>query len=394
MFLLCLAMLYRVPAGFASEPPSVSQAEKPALQSATTAEAWLVTFGPGQIYWERFGHNAIWLREPAAGIDHTFNFGFFDFDQQDFLLNFLRGHMLYFSVAQSAEREFEFYREQNRSIRLQKLNLNATQYNRLRNYLLYEIKPENRDYHYDYFLSNCSTRVRDALDIALDGDLAAGTKQAGARLDFRDHTRRLTQTQYWYYLGLELALGYPTDYPINRWEEMFLPMVVAGEVADMALSGEQSGQPLVTQDKMLFTSSLPEPPAEPGSTWLRYLLSWFLAVGAAWLSVRFMPPTWLAGLSNAWLLIAGSSGLILAFLWLFTDHAVASPNANILLFNPLMLLALLPALNKAGGWLLVAGVAINLIMLLLPAHQYNLDVLMLLGPINLAVAGYFMVDRR
>ena len=25
---------------------------------ADAAEAWLVTFGPGEIYWERFGHNA------------------------------------------------------------------------------------------------------------------------------------------------------------------------------------------------------------------------------------------------------------------------------------------------------------------------------------------------
>ena len=52
-------------------------------------EAWLVTFGPGELYFERFGHNAIWLREPAAGLDHTFNFGYFDFEQEDFFLRFL-----------------------------------------------------------------------------------------------------------------------------------------------------------------------------------------------------------------------------------------------------------------------------------------------------------------
>ena len=104
--------------------------------------SWLVTFGPGEIYWERFGHNAIWLREPAVGLDHTFNFGFFDFEQEDFFLRFLRGRMLYFSVAQPAQREFDFYRQYNRTIRLQKINLSDEQYVRLRDFLLNEIKPD------------------------------------------------------------------------------------------------------------------------------------------------------------------------------------------------------------------------------------------------------------
>jgi hypothetical protein len=190
-------------------------------------EAWLVTFGPGQIYWERFGHNAIWLRETALGLDHTFNFGFFDFEQEDFFLRFMRGRMLYFSVAQPAHREFDFYRQQNRSIRVQKLNLASSQYNSLRDHLLYEIRPENRDYRYDYYLNNCSTRIRDAIDIALDGALAERTQKMPASLNFREQTRRLTQMQFWYYLGLELGLGYPVDREVSRWDEMFVPGVVA-----------------------------------------------------------------------------------------------------------------------------------------------------------------------
>lgn len=161
-------------------------------------QAWLVTFGPGENYWERFGHNAIWLREPAAGLDHTFNFGFFDFNQEDFFLRFMRGRMLYFSVAQRAENEFDYYRSVNRSIRIQKLNISTQQYEKLRDYLVTEIRPENRDYRYDYYLNNCSTRIRDAIDIALDGGLSERTRIAPAELNFRDHTRRLTEGQFWY----------------------------------------------------------------------------------------------------------------------------------------------------------------------------------------------------
>ena len=52
-------------------------------------EVWLVTYGPGEIYWQRFGHNAIWVRDARLGLDHTFNFGFFDFEQERFFLRFL-----------------------------------------------------------------------------------------------------------------------------------------------------------------------------------------------------------------------------------------------------------------------------------------------------------------
>ena len=220
-------------AGFATEVSEI-----PAVP-ANGAEAWLVTFGPGEIYWERFGHNAIWLREPAVGLDHTFNFGYFDFEQENFLLNFARGRMLYFSVAQSASREFDFYRQENRSIRLQKLNLSSSQYQQLRDHLVNEIKPENRNYRYDYYLNNCSTRIRDALDIALDGALSARTEAIPANLNFRDQTRRLTQMQFWFYLGLELSLGSPVDRAVTRWDEMFIPMVVADEIAEMSLAHDE-----------------------------------------------------------------------------------------------------------------------------------------------------------
>ncbi len=382
---LCFVLLAWSRASFAEEIPEVE---------ADATEVWLLTFGPGENYWERFGHNAIWLREPAAGIDHSFNFGYFDFDQEGFFLRFLRGRMLYFSVAQPIERELESYRRANRSIRAQKLELSPAQYIRLRDYLLNEVRPENRDYLYDPYLNNCSTRVRDALDIALGGALSAVSEKVPANLDFRDQTRRLTQMQYWYYLGLEMVLGYPVDRPISRWEEMFIPMVLAAEISKVTQPGGEAGQSLVSKDLVFFKSSFPDPAAEPGNIWYRYLMLGLLVTGIAWLSARFMPPAWLAGLCHAWLLIGGTGGLLLTFMWLFTDHAVASTNANLLLFNPLVLLALIPVLNRFGAWVLAGGVVVNFALLLFPQHQYNLDVLALLAPINLAVAWYFGSKRK
>ena len=357
-------------------------------------EAWLVTFGPGEIYFERFGHNAIWLREPAANLDHTFNFGYFDFEQEDFFLRFMRGRMLYFSVAQPADREFGFYRQANRSIRVQKLNLTSMQYQQLRDHLLNEVQPENRNYRYDYYLNNCSTRIRDALDIALDGALASRTGQIPAKLNFRDQTRRLTQMQFWYYLGLETGLGYPVDHAVTRWDEMFIPMVVADEIAAMSAEAGATGRPLLAADTMLFTTSLPAPAAVPTTIWYRYLLLGLLLTGLAWLSGKFMPQVWLKGLCYAWVLISTTMGLILAALWLLTDHEASSKNANLLLLNPLLILALVPKLQRIAAVILIGGNILALLLLLLPAHQYNLDVLALITPINLAVAIYLYKFKR
>jgi hypothetical protein len=206
-------------------------------------------------------------------------------------------------------------------------------------------------------------------------------------LSFRDQTRRLTQMQFWYYLGLELGLGYPVDREVSRWDEMFIPMVVADELAGMSLEG---GEALITVDSMLFSSTAPEPGLNPGSVWYRYLLLGLLVTGLAWLSGKFMPPVWLQGLCGAWVLISSTSGMILAALWLFTDHEVAKYNANLLLFNPLVIMALVPSLKRAGAAILVGGVTLGFLLLLIPAHQYNLDVLFLLAPINLSVAAFLL----
>ncbi|HSH26330.1 MAG TPA: hypothetical protein VK972_00950, partial [Wenzhouxiangella sp.] len=49
--------------------------------TAQAREAWLVTYGPGQEVWERFGHNAIWLRDAELGLDHVYSFGYFEMDR-------------------------------------------------------------------------------------------------------------------------------------------------------------------------------------------------------------------------------------------------------------------------------------------------------------------------
>ena len=351
------------------------------------AEAWLVTYGPGEIYWQRFGHNAIWIRDPRRGLDHVFNFGFFDFAQQNFMLRFLRGRMLYFSAARPAREEFAAYIDENRSIRAQRLALTSTQTEELTAYLLREVRPENRDYRYDYYRNNCSTRVRDALDQTLDGALSTRFGRLPAEQTWRDHTRRLAIGDFWLYLGLEILLGAPVDRPTNAWEEMFIPALLADAVAGMEVESGAGPVSLAPEDVVLFESSLAPPATTPRAWWPRYLLASLAVTAAIWLLCRPAGPGVARGLARSWFFVAGTAGLALLFMWFGTDHAVARQNLNLLVFNPLWLWL---AVGRGTGRLalpLVAGFSLLAIVLpALPPHQYTLDVLAAFLPLNLAAA--------
>jgi len=369
-----LALLLIPPCASAQEPPTGEH------------QAFLLTYGPGAIYWERFGHNAIWLREPERGVDHSFNFGFFDFEQENFLLRFVQGRMLYFSAALPAQQEIDFYREQGRSIRVQELALDPMQYARLRDHLLNSVQPEHRDYRYDYYLDNCSTRLRDALDVALEGALRGQFEPQPGLQTFRGHTRRSTVRDYWYYLGLELALGAPIDRPISRWDEMFLPVMLADSLPELTVLETQRLRPLVANDRMLVADGVAPPPATAPEVWWRYLLPG-LGLAALLLIAARGPVALGKGLLLGWLLIAGTVGALMAADWLWTDHHAANPNANLLLLHPLLLLALVPVLRRPLAVLMTLGLVAALVVMVWPGLQYTRDVVALLGPL-LAVSAW------
>src|SRR5271155_1183055 len=66
-------------------------------------EVSLVTYGPGTVSWERFGHDAIRIRDRVSGESGDFNYGVFDFEDSAFIWNFARGRMRYMIDAQSSD---------------------------------------------------------------------------------------------------------------------------------------------------------------------------------------------------------------------------------------------------------------------------------------------------
>lgn len=331
--LLVLAALSPAHAGVANAP-------------GANLEVSLITYGPGETYWERFGHDAIELRDTVSGEAVNFNYGVFDFSEKNFLLNFARGRMHYLMDAAPSDADERYYVEAGRSITRQRLALTAEQAAALRDFLLWNLRPENAGYAYDYYVDNCTTRVRDALDKALGGMLATQLKAHAGGMTYRQQTVRLMSAQPWLMLLLDLGLGPYADQPLDAWQESFLPDVLQAQLREVRLDDGHGGpRPLVLDEQLVSPNRLQAPP--PAAPDLRLPLALAgLLLAALLVLARRAWPTGYALLGTLYLLAAGVTGLLLLALWTLTTHHSAWANANLLLFNPLAFL-LLPTLWRS-----------------------------------------------
>lgn len=353
--------------------------------SAQAQEAWLVTYGPGQEVWERFGHNAIWLRDAEQGLDHVYSFGYFEMDRPGFVVDFARGIMRYFGSAASSEDEFAFYRMRDRSIRAQRLDLDAGQVRELHGLLHDNIFPIPQYYDYDYFFANCSTWLRDLIDQVVDGRLREQLKSRPARLNFRDHIRRYNQSRLELHAGLMTLLGPMIDRPRSAWEESFVPAGLSNWITEVNIDGRG----LIDESRTLYVSKAHAAPAVPSSQWWAYALVSLLAAALVSLALRYGPTFWPLLPWRLSVLAVGLSGLLVVTMWLATGHDAVDGNRVVLLLNPFWLLALVPMPRPAAvslWWLLVAGAGTGAALLAWPAgSQYRPEVVCGLMPLLAAM---------
>ena len=331
-----LAAVGAVPAAVATQ-----RAPRDSVELGAELAISLVTVGPGAEVWELFGHNAIWVQDTVSGTGTMYNYGIFDFQSESFLLRFIQGRMLY--RVQGFPPDLSPYTRANRSVWIQDLNLTPSQRNELRDFLEWNDLPENRNYRYDYYRDNCSTRVRDALDLVLRGQIQSQTDRFAAGTTYRFHTQRLSTNEVPVYTGLLIALGLPVDRSLTLWEEMFLPTSLQQHLREVTVVGpDGSAHPLVTAERTMYESTAP-PPAEVPPAWgLRYLLvGILLAAVLLWLGIK-APKSRIAyvafsGAGTLWALVVGILGTVLLGLWVVTDHTAAYWNENLFIFNPLAL---------------------------------------------------------
>jgi hypothetical protein len=293
----------------------------------------VLTFGPGDQTFSKFGHDALWVHDPQRPPkqrDLVYNYGTFRFDSPWLILDFLKGRLNYWLSVSTLDRTLASYRAANRSVTAQELALGSDQIEAITAFLIENAKPANASYRYDYYRDNCATRIRDVLDRHLDGALKAASG-GPARLTYRDHTRRLTIDSPPLFFALDLALGPLIDRPISEWEEMFLPARVEAKLGQLTTA---QGEPLVRRRISLFEARR-EPPLEapPSFRWGWLFLGVAVGVGlygASRVEQRWARASVATGLAVV-SFVSGLLGCLLLVLWLLTDHEVTYWNQNVLL---------------------------------------------------------------
>ncbi len=323
----------------------VAHAQPAASESQPAPRIGVVTMGPGDIFWERFGHDAIVVDDPVHGEPVSYNFGFFDMAEDGFIGRFVRGDMQYMLVALPLQQDMQYYREVGRGAKLQWLDLDPAQARKLAADLAENAKPENARYRYDYYTDNCATRVRDALDRALGGGLRKQMEGRSSGDTYRGESVRLASPATWMWLLFDIGLGPYGDRPLSRWEQAFLPRRLADDLREAKRS---DGKPLVIDEQELLPQQQAAEPAEQPRTLWPWLLLGLVAAASVLVFARRTPRT-VAGFAIAFWSLCGILGVVLALSWAFTEHRALWANRNLLLLNPLCLL-LLP-----GAWALLRG---------------------------------------
>ena len=380
----------------------------------------VLTFGPGNEAFDKFGHNAIWIRDDAARADWVYNFGTYHFDSNDILVKFWQGRMRYWlSRRKGIEPTIRTYRRQNRTIIAQVLALTGPQKADLYDRLEENALPENREYRYDYYLDNCTTRVRDAIDVVTGGAVHEASRAPGG-MTFRQHTLRVSADYKPLYVVLHLVMGGYIDKPIDQWAEMFLPEELDEGLGRAQLTLPDGRQvPLVKERRVIFESTRPPPPVEP-PTWS----PWFFLAGAiiggglallgfgaarqrgkpAGVAARIG----LGALLSLFGFVIGFLGWFYLLSWAFTPHIVGYKNENTLQCAPwaiaLLVLGVGVAMGRPGAIrksLLVVGAAaafsaLGLVLKALPwwFYQNNWQIIAFLLPFWAgATFGLFELDR-
>ena len=303
-------------------------------QDSSRLRISLLTCTPGNELYSIFGHSAIRIVDSNNVNDLVFNYGTFNFNDEEFYIKFVKGKLNYFVSVQQTEDFIYSYTEEGRGITEQILNLSEQEKNDIQHALIENLKEENKYYQYDFFYDNCTTRLR---------DIISKNKQPNPILPYvMPEKNRFRQAihmylnkseQHWSKLGIDLLLGAKTDKIMSAEEQEFLPenlMNAFDHCTNQKLVSEKvqlTPPTFINQiSKSLFTPNF--------CFWL------FFAVV---LSLSFVKNKFVSiittGLDFTILFFTGALGILFILMWFGTDHIMTKNNYNILWALPTNLLA-------------------------------------------------------
>ena len=303
------------------------------VQLSAKAEISILTCGPGNELYTRFGHSAFRVQDPNLDIDVVYNYGTFDFNAPNFYTNFAKGKLTYRLSRERFENFLYTYQFENRWVKEQILDLDTREKNLLFRYLENNYKPENRAYQYDFLYNNCSTKMAYVLTEVFGGKVVYGEDHMNDPKSFRELIRENLELNSWSSLGIDLALGADIDGKAKVYDHMFLPNYVLYQMANTRIDGK----PLVKRQRDILDLN-------NGNNTSFFTISplfWFLMLLGFVVTITYIDYT--NQTRSRWLDLflfglTGLAGCLLTFLWFFTDHTSTVNNANVLWAFPLNLI--------------------------------------------------------
>lgn len=311
----------------------------------TLLTASILTCSPGQETYELYGHTGLRMRRGGEyPMDLVFNYGVFSFNQPHFVWRFVLGECDYMVAPMPFDDFLEEYKRRGSSVTEQVLNLHPYEADSLMRALLVNCQKENRVYRYNIFRNNCTTRVRDIVEQCIDGAVIYPVRPR--RLTFRQILHQFTDGHPWAQEGNDLLLGADVDTLLLERDEMFAPIYLMNYVdSAMIATNHRNFRPLVSQRNMLLQEnpklqqidadmqgSFPLTPAE---------LAWSVFVFLLFLGAFEVHAGRIYYVTDILLLgFQGVAGVLVAFMVLFSSHPSVGSNWQVLVLNPIPLLAL------------------------------------------------------
>jgi hypothetical protein len=297
------------------------------------AEISILTCSAGDEAYSVYGHSAIRVKDASYDYDVVFNYGIFDFNTPNFMYRFVSGQTDYLLGAYKFSVFFDDYVASQRSIFEQVLNLTQSEKQKVFDFLLWNAKPENRVYRYNFLFDNCATRIRDVVMEQSDGEVLF-PENTGNRKTYRQLIKEYHSKLLWMNFGVDLIVGAPADKRAPLFDEMFLPDYLMGHFANSKIKTGSATRPLVKSSRVIYQApGLKFPGSGLTSPFLVFGL--LLAV-VVYISVRQFREKKISYRADYIVFgINGLMGIIMLWLALYSEHPAMHPNYNLVWAIPL-----------------------------------------------------------
>ena len=296
----------------------------------------LLTCDPGNEIYSLFGHSALRIQNPSQSINWVINWGLFEFNenQLQFGYDFAKGRLNYYMGVQEISSFIYEYSYYKRGVREQILNINTINKKKLIALIQENYRPEKRNYQYEFFYDNCSSRIRDILVNSIGDELKWANHSDANEYTYRQIIHQYLKYDPWLELGIDLVLGSKIDVVVDNQHLMFLPDYLESIVDQSTLTNDNAikaknlvglKRPIIISDKKTretYNISI--------YAWLSLLITFSLLI----LKKEKLFNIW----TSTNLLITGILGVLLVFMWWGTDHSGTKYNLNLLWASPFNLL--------------------------------------------------------